>query len=191
MVVRILGNRRPFHNVQQELSSGSGRDFPCCPLQGRPGARGARGLARPREDAMTRDVLLARWTEVGDKVVALAEAVPEAKYGWRPTPEARTFEGQLRHLAFWNSYAAATLRGEKPDGQANELPAADYPTKVRLLRALKGSFAEVGKQLQGGPASTEASTVDTLTSFLAHGAEHYGALAVYARSTGIVPPASR
>ena len=140
---------------------------------------------------MTRDVLLARWTEVGDKVVALAEAVPEAKYGWRPTPEARTFEGQLRHLAFWNSYAAATLRGEKPDGQANELPAADYPTKARLVRALKGSFAEVGKQLQHGPASPEAPAVDTLASFLAHGAEHYGALAVYARSTGIVPPASR
>ncbi len=140
---------------------------------------------------MALEVLKARWAEVAEKLVTLAEAVPEGSYGWRPTPEARTFADQLRHVAFWNEYAAKTLRGEQADGRANELPPGAYPTKAKLVEALQQSFDGVAQQLAKSKASPAASVLDTVVSFVQHAGEHYGQMAVYARSNGVVPPASR
>jgi len=135
--------------------------------------------------------LAARWAEVGEKVVRLAEAVPEGAYERRPAPDVRTFDEQLRHLAFWNVYARDTLRGGSPDGDANELPRSAYPTRDAVLGALRESFADVGTELARLDADAGAGDVDTAVSFLEHAGEHYGQLVVYARLAGVVPPASR
>jgi len=138
-----------------------------------------------------RDVLLKQWTDIGEKVVQLAEQFPEDKYDFRPVADVRTFADQIRHVAFWNGFVAKSGRGEKADGKANELPKAEYPTKAAIVKALKSSLAEataVLKQEQGTPS---VKLTDLWVSFTEHSGEHYGQLVVYYRLNGIVPPASR
>ncbi len=138
-----------------------------------------------------RDVLLARWSELADKIVTLADALPDAQYGYRPAADVRSFADQLRHVAFWNQYAGKTLRHEAADGAANELAPKSYPTKAKILAALRQSFDEVTSRLKEGKAPLEHGEIDTLVSFIEHNGEHYGQLVLYLRLNGIVPPASR
>ncbi|MCU1384544.1 MAG: DinB-like domain protein [Acidobacteria bacterium] len=142
-------------------------------------------------DTAARDVLLAQWTEVGDKVVKLAEEFPEDKYEFRPVAGVRSFADQLRHVAFWNGYVAKSARGEKADGKQNELPKADYPTKAAIVAALKSSLAEATALLKNGPETPTTKLTNLWVSFTEHAGEHYGQMVVYYRLNGIVPPASR
>jgi uncharacterized damage-inducible protein DinB len=139
----------------------------------------------------TRDVLIARWTEIGDKVVGLAAEFPEERYDFAPAAGVRSFGDQLRHVAFWNAYVGKTLRREEADGAANELPRESFPSKESVVGALRGSFDEVSAALAAGKAAPESADLDSLVSFIQHGGEHYGQLVVYYRLNGLVPPVSR
>jgi hypothetical protein len=150
----------------------------------------ARAQTAKPEPAM-RDVLLKQWTDIGEKVVQLAEQFPEDKYEFKPVAGVRTFGDQLRHVAFWNGYVAKTARGEKADGKLNELPKAEYATKAAVVKALKSSLADATAQLKQGPATPNAKLTELWVSFTEHAGEHYGQLVVYYRLNGIVPPASR
>ncbi len=138
-----------------------------------------------------RDVLMNRWTEIGDKIVTLAEEFPEDRYDARPVPAIRSFADQLRHVAFWNKYVQKTLRREEADGQANELPPATFGTKAKIVKVLRSTFDDVAKELGAMNGKASSADADTLVSFIEHGGEHYGQLVLYARLNGIVPPASR
>ena len=139
----------------------------------------------------TRDVLVTRWSEIGDKIVKLAEEFPEDRYEAKPVPEIRSFADQLRHVAFWNRYVQKTLRREEADGTPNELPRSSYPTKAKIVKALRSSFDDVAGELDANRSNGNGADVDTMVSFIEHGGEHYGQLVVYARLNGIIPPASR
>ncbi|HEY9450650.1 MAG TPA: DinB family protein [Gemmatimonadaceae bacterium] len=140
------------------------------------------------------NVLETRWSEIGDKIMGLAESVPEESYDYRPVPEVRSFAEQLRHVAFWNDYLRDTLRGDDANGEANEISAEDYPTRAEILPALRESFAEVREQLAKGDgkggASAGSKELDLAVSYIEHVGEHYGQLVVYARLCGVIPPAS-
>jgi uncharacterized damage-inducible protein DinB len=135
------------------------------------------------------DVALARWSEIGDKIVQLALEFPEDKYEARPTKEVRSFADQLRHVAFWNAHFYKSLRREDSDGSANELSREKYPTKAKILNALRKSFEDVKAELSSG--AREVSDLDGLITYVGHNGEHYGQLVVYYRLNGLIPPASR
>jgi hypothetical protein len=142
-----------------------------------------------------REILAARWNGMGDKLVQLADAVPESEWERAPAPGVRSFAEQLRHVAFWNAYARDVLRGATPDGDANELPRSAYPTKAAVVDVLRSSFDDVAAEIATRDGAKGASGADgdleTIVSFLEHAGEHYGQLAVYARLAGVVPPTSR
>ena len=138
-----------------------------------------------------RDVLVTRWSEIGDKMVKLAEEFPEDRYDARPAADVRSFADQLRHVAFWNRYVQKTLRREEADGQANELPRSTYPSKAKIVKVLRTTFDDVAKEFDAMNGSASKSDTDTMVSFIEHSGEHYGQLVMYARLEGIVPPASR
>ncbi len=140
---------------------------------------------------MTRDALVARWTEIGDKVVALAEEFPEDRYEARQVDGARSFAEQLRHVAFWNQYLHGTLRGESPDGAANTLPREAHATKAKVVKAVRDGFAKVKRDIERNGVADDPAKTDAVVSYLGHNAEHYGQLVVYYRLSGLVPPASR
>jgi uncharacterized damage-inducible protein DinB len=138
-----------------------------------------------------RDVLATRWSEIGDKIVQLAEEFPEDRYDAHPVAEIRSFADQLRHVAFWNRYVQKTLRREEAESQANELSRSTYATKPKIVKVLRSTFDDVAKELAGMNGNATKADADTMVSFIEHGGEHYGQLVVYARLAGVVPPASR
>jgi uncharacterized damage-inducible protein DinB len=150
----------------------------------------ARAQQPPRPDNV-RDVFLAGWNDVGEKLVKLAEEFPEDKFDYKPADSVRTFGDVLRHVAFWNQWVAKTARGEKPDGRQNELSKTEFGTKAKVVAALKGSLAEASHELKKQAASPGPREAGLWTSFIAHSSEHYGQLVVYFRLNGLVPPASR
>ena len=127
------------------------------------------------------EILIGQWNDLGKKLLALGEAIPASAWDERPAEGVRTAGEVFRHVAFWNSWAAASARGESPDGAANEIAKSAAPTKAKALAAFEASVAE----------ADDEKTADLGASFLGHTAEHYGQLVVYARLRGIVPPASR
>jgi uncharacterized damage-inducible protein DinB len=145
----------------------------------------------PKPEPNHRDVLLKHWTEVGDKVVKMAEEFPEDKYEFRPVAGVRTFADNLRHVAFWNTFVSKTVKGEKVDPKINELPKAEYSAKAAIVKALKSSLDEATDLLKKSPPAPSAKVSDLWVAFIEHSGEHYGQLVVYFRLNGIVPPASR
>jgi DinB superfamily len=133
------------------------------------------------------NLLMARWSDIGDRLVAVAREFPADKYEFRPAPEVRTFAEQLRHVAFWNGYLLGVLRNEKPKGDANTLPADRYPNKSAIVKALTDSVEQVKTEL----AKNGAPDADSVVSFIEHSGEHYGQLVLYYRLNGLVPPASQ
>ena len=154
-------------------------------------ARPAAAQTSPKPEPTMREMLLVRWSEIGEKVVKMAEEFPADKYEFRPVSDVRTFADQLRHVAFWHQFVAKTARGEKVDGSINELSAKEYPTKTAIVAALKSAFADATAQLKSGPEDLTARKAALWVTFTEHTAEHYGQLVVYYRLNGIVPPASR
>jgi uncharacterized damage-inducible protein DinB len=140
------------------------------------------------------NLLATRWSDIGNKLVGLAESLPEESYDYRPVPEVRSFADQLRHVAFWNDYLRDTLRGDEANGDANELSASEYPTKAEILPALRESLDGVLAELVDGGRNVDTSAEDErlnlAVSYIEHVGEHYGQLVVYTRLCGVVPPAS-
>jgi hypothetical protein len=135
---------------------------------------------------VSQEILITRWNETADKVVQLADEFPAEHYEFVPSPDVRTFAGQARHVAFWNQYLAATLRGESPDGSANELPPAEFGDKPRIVSALRDSFGAVASAV----AASDDGAADVI-AYIGHNGEHYGQMVMYYRLNGLVPPASR
>jgi len=144
-----------------------------------------------KPDPVLRDVLLEQWTDVGEKLIKMAEEFPADKYDFRPKPEVRTFADVVRHVAFWNQYVQKTARGEKIDARQNELPKSEYPTKDKIVEALKKTFADATAELKKEGASPAAKRARLWVTFTEHSGEHYGQLVVYYRLNGLVPPGSR
>ena len=143
-----------------------------------------------KELALT-EVLAARWQQACRKIEELGEVLPDEKYEWRPQSGIRTCGEVLRHVAFWHQYVADSLRGKEVDESLNEVPAAAYPAKAKILDLLRRTGAEAGAAIGEQDLSRNLKTTELVMTFLEHTSEHYGQLVVYARLLGLVPPASR
>ena len=122
--------------------------------------------------------LISRWEQLGQKLVSLADEIPENKFDYRPTDGVRTLAEVLRHVAFWNLYVADRVRGKKGD-------------KKQILNALRESNTAAVGALMQHKSGLSPDIAEMLVTFIEHNCEHYGQLVVYARMNGIVPPASR
>jgi hypothetical protein len=149
------------------------------------------GYAQTKPELSLRDVLLEQWTDIGEKVVKLAEEFPADKYDFKPVPEVRTFADQIRHVAFWNEFVEKSAKGEKIDPAVNELSRSEYPTKDKIVAALRASLQRATAELEKENATPAARRAKLWVTFTEHSGEHYGQLVVYYRLNGIVPPASR
>ena len=145
--------------------------------------------------------LMKDWSSQKDMIVKIANAMPEVKFGFKPTPAQRSYGEQIMHVALTNVDLLKVLAGK---AAAPAFTAESAKTKAEILKALADSYdygaalldeeseATIGQSLQDSPAwlgpATRARIVWTL---LAHTMDIYGQMAVYLRLNGIVPPASR
>jgi len=140
--------------------------------------------------------------------VLAAEAMPEDKYVFVPTggefKGVRTFGEQVKHVAAVNYIVGAAILGEKPPVDTGSENGPDSAkSKADIVKFLKDSFAYAHKAVASindknmiepikGPFGDEPTTrLGMATVFAWHGFDHYGQMAVYLRSNGVVPPASR
>ena len=140
------------------------------------------------------------------QVIALAKAVPEEKFGWRPGDGVRSFREVFLHIAYGNRLMLAIAAGA--DGAAIQKQIEDNAKaekeamgRDRVVELLTGSFAEVRTAMQNATAGSLSREIDffgtktTMRGVLAeidtHIAEHLGQAIAYARVNSIVPPWSR
>jgi uncharacterized damage-inducible protein DinB len=148
--------------------------------------------------------VLAPLSDLESKVMALARAVPEEKYSWRPAPGVRSFGEVFLHIAHGN-HLILTIAAKQPAGDDLKKLIAETENsqkqpadKAHILQSLTESFAAARKAiepLRSGGLSHDADFFGTHTTrrgvyvFLdTHMAEHLGQAIAYARMNGIVPP---
>ena len=151
--------------------------------------------------------LLVPFAELEEHVMALAKAVPEEKYSWRPGPGVRSVKELLLHIAYGNQLLlniannAPSMDALKKQIDDNSKGESAAVTKDQVLKMLAESFASVRSTLQEARAAALNRSVDffgaattrrgVLTSLDTHIAEHEGQLIAYARVNGITPPWSQ
>lgn len=130
----------------------------------------------------------------GDLLKA-ADRMPAEDYGFRPTPEVRTFGQLIAHVA---DAQMGFCSGAK--GQPKRLNAAAKTSKADLVAALNASFDECDgvfeattdtaavQMMKAG--DTEHSKYWSLLYATLHDTEEYGYLAVYLRLKGLIPPST-
>jgi uncharacterized damage-inducible protein DinB len=131
------------------------------------------------------------------KLVSLAEAIPAAKYAWRPGQGVRSTGEVFAHVAQSN-YTLPSLLGVKvPDGIGNDME-KKYTKKEEIVPALKQSFQHLRSAVSGltdadlaRPVKLfqrESSVLGTYFLAMGHLHEHLGQSIAYARTAGVVPP---
>jgi len=166
---------------------------------------------KPTEERRTVKMILDRTvSNLEHDFVPAAEAMPEEKFNFVPSPTlgefkgVRTFAQQVKHVAAVNYELGAALLEEKSPVDINdETGPASITSKADILKYLKESFEYVHKAIATINDQNAIETVRSpfgegkvsrmgLASTVAwHGYDHYGQMAVYLRMNGIVPPASR
>src|SRR6059036_106686 len=68
----------------------------------------------PKPAPSPSQAVLEQWNEIGRKLVAIAEDLPEDKYDYKPNPDSRTFVAQLLHVAGSMYYFTDPAQGQKP-----------------------------------------------------------------------------
>ena len=136
-------------------------------------------------------------------ITKAAAKMPEDHYGFKPTPDVRSFGQLVGHIADANYGFCATAIGEKPpmggfDG-SNSIEKSKT-AKADLEKALAASFEYCDKVLNGMTDATGAQMVKLFGNDLPklsvlefnthHDFEHYGNIVTYMRIKGIVPPSS-
>jgi uncharacterized damage-inducible protein DinB len=138
------------------------------------------------------------WNTVKRYVAASAEKMPADQYGFKPTPEVRSFGELIGHLANEHYLLCSPLKGE-----ANPMAKTDFEkttAKAELVKAINDSnaYCDAAYATMKDDPKTVASFSETRkdTPFrvmllnVTHDNEHYGNIITYLRMKGIVPPSS-
>jgi uncharacterized damage-inducible protein DinB len=134
---------------------------------------------------------------VAHNVVAAAEKMPEESYGFKPTPEVRSFGELVGHTADAQRMFCSVAAGEKPEMMGIE---KSKTSKADLVQAVKDAAAfcdKVYSEMTDAKATEmvkmmgrEMAKLTVLSVNTAHLDEHYGNMVTYMRIRGIVPPSS-
>lgn len=157
-----------------------------------PAAAAAQGGGSMSAVADTR----ANWRAQSQWILQSARDVPEEMYGFKPTPEVRSFGELFAHVAGAQSMFCAMALGEKAPAE----DAVTATSKAGLIDALEKSNTYC-ERAYAQPDAAVAGAVNVfgeqhtklyaLIMNAAHDAEHYGNLVTYLRIKGMVPPSSR
>ncbi len=138
-------------------------------------------------------------TEIADvekKIRALAEAIPEEKYGWRPAEGVRSVAQVFAHVAGGNYLLTGLTGVATPADVPKDLER--FTRKSEILPWLDKSFAHVRASLEAATPEQMAKEIDFFgqkssgrgiyLKAYGHISEHLGQAIAYARSIGVTPP---
>ncbi len=139
-------------------------------------------------------------------LVIAAQMMPESGYGFRPTPDVRTFGEQINHATGAN-YSFCNQAGVPPGFERRSAPSLQGVTsKSAIVKSLEDSVAYCSSLLAaaseawllesapnlGGAGSGRITGARAYAFIYAgiHGAEDYGTITTYLRLQGLVPPST-
>ena len=152
----------------------------------------------------TQSQMVAEWQRAKKYTKTYLDAMPEDGYGFKPTPEIRSFAQQMLHLSDAN-YVFATVASDKPNPVGDILAAHNVnektvsPTKEAVTKAVMESYDWVITTLQSMTADQLQETTKfgkhdlTRSGLYGKAFEHQthtrGQTAIYLRLKGVTPPA--
>jgi uncharacterized damage-inducible protein DinB len=133
-----------------------------------------------------------------EKLVALAEAMPADKYGWRPGEGVRSVGEVFMHVASANFWLPTFWGAKVPAGVDPRNLEKEGADKAKTVAALKQSFDFVHQAVNALPDSDlqkpikifghDAIVAEAMMGIASHDHEHLGQAIAYARMNGVVPP---
>ena len=145
------------------------------------------------------DYLVAEWERAKTYTKQYLDAMPDSGYGFKPTPEMRSFAEQMLHLSDGNYNVGSAATGEKiPEGMG-ELEKISDKSKSNVTKITLAGYDFV---ISGIKKLTAAQLNDkikvfgkfdltreqTLQKVFEHQTHHRGQTTVYLRLEGIKPP---
>jgi hypothetical protein len=126
-------------------------------------------------------------------LTGMAEKMPAGDYGFKASPDIRTFGELMAHIADSQLRMCSSVVGAPKTGTA-----ASKKAKDDLVAALKASFDEcdaawasvTDTNFAEIPSGGRRSRLGSLIANTTHDNEEYGYGAIYLRLKGIVPPSS-
>ncbi len=143
--------------------------------------------------------MLKDWQQQKATMVAIADAMPEDKFGYKSTPAQRNYGEQVMHVVQVNQMLLGTLGAKTPAPPIN----MKATSRADILQALRQSYdygEAVFKEFNDaawtqavmGPRFMGQATRVRIGNFaMTHTMDIYGQMVVYLRLNNIVPPASR
>ena len=143
----------------------------------------------------------ADWVIHKELLLNAADAMPDDKFGYKPTPAQRSYGEQIMHVVQVNQFVAGVLG--KTSAPAINLKAATKAEVTATLRQSMDFWEVVLKEftdqqlnervgIPPGPLmALSASRLRIIYWCMQHNQDIYGQMVVYLRLNGIVPPASR
>jgi uncharacterized damage-inducible protein DinB len=155
--------------------------------------------AAAQQSTPVADAMRSAAARAGRNLVAAAEVMPAAKYGFKPTPAQMSFGDVIEHLAQGNDYLCGTIGGTKPPKRDEVKPAAG---KAKLVDRLKETFgfcesalAKVDDSNLSGKVpffgEREITRAEAMFATVDDWADHYSQLANYLRLNGHLPPTAK
>jgi len=132
-------------------------------------------------------------------ITTIANAMPDDKFGFKPTPAQRTFAEQVMHIATTDVALLGTLGAKTPAPMLN----AKATTKAEVMAELQKSYdyqaaalkefsdAQLTERVKSLPfMGPTVSRLRVIYFDFGHSQDIYGQMAVYLRLNGVIPPAS-
>lgn len=149
-------------------------------------------------NAQTKDQMIADWQRAKNYTKAYLDAMPEDGYAFKPTPEMRSFAGQMLHLADGNYGIVGTASGKANPLGKNSAEKTIAQTKEATTKAVLESYDFVIAAIQGMTPEQLAVTMKMGGKDLAkatlinkafeHQTHHRGQTVAYLRLKGVTPP---
>lgn len=136
------------------------------------------------------------WQRAEAYLIAVAEAMPEEQYNYKPTPEMFSFAGQMMHIVQNISWLNSTYISQETNPFTDV--SAEGKSKQEIVQRLKDVFAYVNttlghfpEQQLKAPVRFGGEKVNKERIFYLmrdHTTHHRAQAIVYLRMKGIVPP---
>jgi uncharacterized damage-inducible protein DinB len=146
----------------------------------------------------TQSEMVKEWQRAKIYTKAYLDAMSEDGYSFKPTPEIRSFAGQMLHLANDNYGFAAYANGKPNPNGDTSLEKTVSPTKEATTKVVMDSYDFMISTLQGMTPEQLRETIkfgkQDVTRFgvfgkaFEHQTHHRGQTTIYLRLKGLTPP---
>jgi len=144
------------------------------------------------------DQLVKEWERAKAYTKEYLDAMPDSGYGFKPTPDMRSFAEQMLHLTDANYMFAATAIGEQSPVMGAEKSTTDK-SKANITKIVLGGYDYMIAAIKKLPSAQQNDKIKLFGRFemtkweafvkaFEHQTHHRGQTTVYLRLEGVKPP---